>query len=228
MATSSGSTGRRHGAEPWRRSPGLLLTIVGMIVGAWLLLHRLLLEAHRNTEGSLAGRAHKSVGEQTQHLKALLAETTALLHDVMSSNLTAASSEVLRAPQTRAHAEVSRLPVLLGAEEKQATKCAAEKHDVMLELQQCRKEASSKQPAPAQGWGTGLFNTNAPPPPPPPPSLSSPAAAGAQRWLVIGIPTIARAHDEDYLLTSLRSVADLLPSDPADLLYGQVRTPSQS
>mmetsp|Transcript_9703 Transcript_9703/g.14624 ORF Transcript_9703/g.14624 Transcript_9703/m.14624 type:complete len:415 (-) Transcript_9703:104-1348(-) len=42
------------------------------------------------------------------------------------------------------------------------------------------------------------------------------------KWLVIGIPTIGRRNNEDYLLTSLRAIAAQLPSSPSDLLYGKV------
>jgi hypothetical protein len=41
-------------------------------------------------------------------------------------------------------------------------------------------------------------------------------------WLAIGIPTIGRRNQEDYLLQSLAAIADQLPSDPSDLLYGNV------
>jgi hypothetical protein len=41
-------------------------------------------------------------------------------------------------------------------------------------------------------------------------------------WLVIGIPTVARVHSEDYLLKSLLMIANQLPSDPSDLFYGKV------
>ena len=277
------ATGRRHGSDPWCRSSWLLFTAVSLVVGVWLLTHRMMLEVHSGTEGSVPGRSHggsASVGEQTKHLKTLLAETTALLRDVMASNLTA-SSELLRKDAARvgaqragAQAEINRLPVLLGAEESKVARCVAEKHDVLLELQQCRQEAASHSAPPQKSWSAGLFN---PPPPPPssPPALpTTTSQAGSRRWLVVGIPTVARAHDEDYLLTALRTVADLLPryrpctaphrrtkirhalthpamlhlitprhvtpchaspmrvtpildacspSDPADLLYGQVR-----
>lgn len=41
-------------------------------------------------------------------------------------------------------------------------------------------------------------------------------------WLAIGIPSIGRRNQEDYLLQSLASLADQLPADPNDLLYGNV------
>lgn len=42
------------------------------------------------------------------------------------------------------------------------------------------------------------------------------------KWLVIGIPTVARAHHEEYLLEALESIAQQLPTDPDDLMYNQI------
>jgi hypothetical protein len=42
------------------------------------------------------------------------------------------------------------------------------------------------------------------------------------KWLVIGIPTVARAHDEPYLLRTLESISSQLPTDPDDVLYNKV------
>jgi hypothetical protein len=41
-------------------------------------------------------------------------------------------------------------------------------------------------------------------------------------WLAIGIPTIGRRNQEDYLLHSLAALVDQLPSDPSDLFYGNI------
>jgi hypothetical protein len=48
------------------------------------------------------------------------------------------------------------------------------------------------------------------------------SAGSSEKWLVIGIPTVSRLHGEEYLLSSLESVAQQLPSDPHDLLYGRI------
>lgn len=42
------------------------------------------------------------------------------------------------------------------------------------------------------------------------------------KWLVVGIPTVHRKNNEDYLLQSLRAIAEQLPSDPSDLMYGRI------
>lgn len=48
------------------------------------------------------------------------------------------------------------------------------------------------------------------------------SSGASKRWLVIGIPTVARLHHEDYLLQTLESIASQLPSDEHDLMYNQV------
>eukprot|EP00605_Chrysophyceae_sp_TOSAG23-4_P000719 GSChrysophyteH1.ASY1.ANO1.803.1 assembled CDS len=42
-------------------------------------------------------------------------------------------------------------------------------------------------------------------------------------WLVIGIPTVSRAADQDYLLQTLSSIERQMPTDPNDLLYHKVK-----
>lgn len=42
------------------------------------------------------------------------------------------------------------------------------------------------------------------------------------KWLTIGIPTIGRRNNEDYLLQTLSSLVDQLPSEPTDLFYNNV------
>lgn len=44
----------------------------------------------------------------------------------------------------------------------------------------------------------------------------------SMKWLVIGIPTVSRQHDEAYLLDSLNTLDHQLPNDPADPLYHKV------
>lgn len=44
----------------------------------------------------------------------------------------------------------------------------------------------------------------------------------ASKWLVIGIPTVARPNNEDYLLKTLAAMAAQFPDNPSDLYYHQV------
>ena len=42
------------------------------------------------------------------------------------------------------------------------------------------------------------------------------------KWLVIGIPTVPRPNQEDYLLTTLARIHEQLPLSQSDLLYHQI------
>lgn len=53
-------------------------------------------------------------------------------------------------------------------------------------------------------------------------SAAAVAAAAAPKWLVIGMPTVSRLNEEDYLLHTLDTIAQQLPRDPQDLMYMRV------
>lgn len=53
-------------------------------------------------------------------------------------------------------------------------------------------------------------------------SSTSSSSARKDKWLVIGINTVARRGGHDYLMRTLHAIAHELPSDPTDLLYGKV------
>ena len=48
------------------------------------------------------------------------------------------------------------------------------------------------------------------------------ASGEHDKWLVIGINTVARKGGHDYLIRTLYALARELPADPSDLLYGRV------
>ena len=43
-----------------------------------------------------------------------------------------------------------------------------------------------------------------------------------EKWLVIGIPTVQRSNNEDYLLQTLRAMSEQLPIDTSDILFGKI------
>ena len=57
--------------------------------------------------------------------------------------------------------------------------------------------------------------------------IAPPASQGhtnnKKYWLTIGIPTVSRAENQDYLLQTLASIRQQLPADPDDLLYHRIR-----
>ena len=50
-----------------------------------------------------------------------------------------------------------------------------------------------------------------------------PKTGSTDNWLVIGIPTVARSENQDYLLQTLMSINQQLPSVPDDILFRRVK-----
>ena len=203
--TLSGRNPRRNKQETswWRKGSFLFLIVVGLALGIWLVMHRVLLNvSHTQGNDKFPGYSSKFVDEQSKHIKTLLAETNALLRDVMYSNITLS-------PELQQHtAHISsekidqtkwkQLQISLKAEEAKVATCVSEKQTVASALQHCQQSQSSSV---SSSSSTSMFGaltqsmtkteTSSPP-------------ASTRRWLSIGIPTISRAHNEDYLLTSLQ------------------------
>ena len=165
--TSSGRNPRRNKQETswWRKISFLLLIVVGLALGIWLVMHRVLLKVS-NTQGNdkFPGYSSKFVDEQSKHIKQLLAETNALLRDVMYSNITM-SPEL---QQNAAHISSEKIDQtkwkqLEKANEEKITKCFSEKQTLMQELQHCQQQQlpSSKLPStalPASSSSTSMFS----------------------------------------------------------------------
>ena len=205
--TLSGRNPRRNKQEIswWRKGSFLFLIVVGLALGIWLVMHRVLLNvSHTQGNDKFPGYSSKFVDEQSKHIKTLLAETNALLRDVMYSNITLS-------PELQKHtAHISsdkidqtkwkQLQISLKAEETKVATCVSEKQMVTSALQHCQQSQSSSVSS-SSSSSTSMFGaltqsmtkteTSSPP-------------ASTRRWLSIGIPTISRAHNEDYLLTSLQ------------------------
>jgi hypothetical protein len=134
----------------------------------------------------------------------------------------------VKAERISAQKELSEIQRAVDAVEGGLAKCTAEKHKLSTELSHCTKSLSE---VPSNNHHVSIVSMNGD-------STSShgfsgissssnsngpiTTSDGSNRWLVIGIPTVPRAHNEDYLLRSLSAMADQLPADPNDLLYGQV------
>ena len=180
--------------------------VVGLALGVWLVMHRVLLKvSHTQGNDKFPGYSSKFVEEQSKHIKSLLAETNALLRDVMYSNIT-------MSPELQQHAvhissektdqtKWKQLQTALKAEEAKVATCSSEKQTVALELQHCQQSQSSSVSS-SSSSSTSIFGALTQ-------SMTkteaSPSSPTTKRWLSIGIPTISRAHNEDYLLTSLQA-----------------------
>lgn len=129
-------------------------------------------------------------------IQQLLTETTKLLEEVTNAN----GSASLTMDAYNHH----KLETELHNVEGMYAQCNSNKHNLLLRLDHCQKALSEGN----QSESFELQN-----------KLESKSQAP---WLVVGIPTVSRLHDEDYLLQSLETVARQLPSSPSDLLHGQV------
>ena len=154
--------------------------------------------------------AHVSAEEQTKHLKKLLSETTALLQDVINSNITVDAKikrDIVLVNRGRRAVEADMMKLRLGAEadKQRISKCYDEKAASAASLSSCNLALSKARMI------ENPLNED-----------RTESVLKSSRWLVIGIPTVSRAHNEDYLLKSLETLAAQLPSSESDLMYGQV------
>jgi hypothetical protein len=198
--------------------PWFFITSLGIIVGVWLLLHRVLLNSatgvgSQDLDRSYLPSSYDTAKEQAKHLKKLLAETKTLLRDVMNSNITIESTvkrDVNRLNVERASlgAGMEKLQMSIAEEQKSSLECSAETHKLSKALSDCTNSVSKTD---ISSTGNTVIS-----------SSSKIATNQAERWLVIGIPTISRTHNEDYLLRSMATLAAQLPSSKTDLMYGQV------
>ena len=192
----------------------LIRLTLALTVCIWLLANRGLLHFTVSTEDH--NQAIISTEEQTDHLKKLLQETTNLLHDVMRSNITIDANirrDVNRLNQERriVLADMTRLQQSASRDRQIILDCSTEKQRSIHLLDLCTQSLQSSRATVAsittqevKAKDTDL-------------NIKSP-----DKWLVIGIPTISRANNEDYLLQSLATFADQLPSSESDLMYGQI------
>jgi hypothetical protein len=101
------------------------------------------------------------------------------------------------------------------AARRERAACVLEKHDLAAKLQASAEELARVQnkPAPPQPLPPVIL----PPQPPPEPTPSSKA------WLVVGLPTVPRRGDIDYLSPTVASFLSQMPDDPSDPFFGRVR-----
>jgi hypothetical protein len=146
---------------------------------------------------------------RTKELKRLVSETSKLLNDLLKANLTLSESV-----QRDISNIESIVPNVVGIDASSTSR--AELTRAQLELARCNqalKAVDSKNSDLAKQLAMcGKMETPQAESLPPPPKY----------WLTIGIPTVGRPNNEDYLLQTLAAMAASFPSDPSDLLFAKV------
>lgn len=187
-------------------------------------MHRVIPEEHGNShllEDKLRSK---------KHIQNLIDETHKLLREVVASNVSISKStlqdlHMITAETSTVNKDLKELNQQLTRLEDGYTVCMKEKYDLGVALQACKvsPQSASNQHA-ARVAADPVPCTATPPVVAVPPAQSAQSATStAQKWLVIGIPTVSRANHEDYLLQSLDTLAAQLPSDPSDLMFDMIR-----
>ena len=170
-----------------------------------------------------------AVDKNSRHIKDILDETKALLQQLSSSNLTSlrdrTKKEVMRMNDERKKIidDLVSLQHSFGKAESAVARCNADKSILTQESKKCQlmlQNISSKSNVLARKNPVEVINNIQHSPP-----IYAEAHKGDSaftRWLVIGIPTVGRRNNEDYLLRTLAAVADQVPSAESDLMYRQV------
>ncbi len=162
---------------------------------------------------------------KSRHIQQLIDQTNMMLSEVMRANLTLSNDaihEIKKLKMDKHFIERDMKDIMreLQHTEDSFARCINEKYKVTNDLESCRSaEAAPRDASSAESVSE---------PTPKPESKAAVIPTGSaelqqqQKWLVIGIPTVSRLHDEEYLLASLEVLAAQLPGDPSDLLYGRV------
>lgn len=177
--------------------------------------------------------------KNSAHLQSMVDETHKLLKEVLRSNITLSRDalrelKLLDVDSNFVRSDLQELTKQLDRLEDGFARCTKERYEANTQLEVCHLHESKLR---EQLQRSGHISSH----PPATPTLHAPdvtnaavsaaaAAAAAigtasvagDKWLVIGIPTVARQHEERYLLQSLQTLATQLPTDPSNLLYHKV------
>eukprot|EP01038_Epipyxis_sp_PR26KG_P015282 gene15282-20586_t len=149
-----------------------------------------------------------------KHIQSLIDETNQLLIEISKSNITLSKesittlSKALQSDERFIQSEIIKLRNELKKSENNFARCVKEKYSVSNELA-FRKDDLNLDKKVIQELDPishDSINSN----------------DNKLKWLVVGIPTIPRIHDEEYLLHSLDTIASQLPSDQNDIFYNQI------
>ena len=219
----------------------IVLVVIAMTLGLWSLLLRMIFTSHALHSTGTATSPHTIQG--VRHIQRLLDETTQLLNELKSNNDTgmmgtskSANMQVLRNEQSLAlqiETDLLKIQSELNTAETKLSQCIEQGYGEVKKLEKCNHDLQSAQSRVAQLPESNTMHLSVP---------SDGASNSIEPWLVVGIPTVARTNNEDYLLKYveinksdchiiitrfiifrvLASLAVQLPDDPSDLLYHRI------
>jgi hypothetical protein len=182
----------------------LLIIIVAGTLALWLFSIRMTLTAHNTIQSSVVSSKENQLHslQNVRHIQSLLDETGTLLSDLKKSksstdvrspdSKTGGAIDVLRKEQSLAleiEADLLRLQSELHTTEDKYAMCIQEAYNEKLKLEKCEL----RSPTVASAGAVVPVDTVAA-------RNGAAASAPTRPWLVIGIPTVSRPHNEDYLI----------------------------
>ncbi|RYY82715.1 hypothetical protein EON63_12825 [archaeon] len=148
---------------------------------------------------SLPTKLNRPDSSIESNVQSLLAETQRLVSEVIHANVTVA------------HTLRSELQHVMSIDSSTQLRFLQTQIDALKEENEALRTKTK-----GNGYGNIDTHTNAHT------STDTTANIVKKKWLVVGIPTVARPHNEDYLLQTLASFASQLPSYIHDEWYGSI------
>jgi hypothetical protein len=169
------------------------------------------------------------VKQSHEDFQRLMEQTKQLLNDMAAANttlnadtlrdfkaLTLEEKKIGEQSEVMEH-EIERLETSL-------TQCTKSKYDAESARDSCKREYKDYQLHIRQHPPSEAMSSKAIKCPEVPINIESSQSVSLEdkKWLVIGIPTVARRDDLDYLLRALAAMVDQLPLDSDDPLYQKI------
>jgi len=185
-------------------------------------MHHTVMSQHAVTHEHEVLVASRSIAteQQLQQVQRLYDETQVLLKRALAStgNASHAASIVLQHSMDRIRGTRVTQPGHSGGSSAEATASALKSAQEVIERQSGEiaqlKKILAEEKFLREKLKPPEFGASS--------SSSSLSSTAAPKWLVIGMPTVSRLKEEDYLLHTLDTVAQQLPRDPQDLMYMRV------
>jgi len=144
-----------------------------------------------------------------RQVEKLLRDTSKLLYDVKVGSVFNANSLNVSESTKR---DLDRLNIEYASAESAFAAISRKSVEVQQQLDECTLEKHRMQTEDAPSGKVNPITAS---------TSISPLSHG-DKWLVIGINTVARKGGHDYLMRTLKAIAHELPSDKSDLMYGRI------